>query len=141
MELPVDIYEKVTELSEIGSKAFDSSAFMSAISSWEAAKKLLPEPQEDWEAYMWLSASIGDAYFHLEQIEFAKSSFFDALNNIEGQSNPFVHYRLGQCFYKQGDEQKAIQSFLKAYMLDGKDIFSGKEGKKYLQLLQDKGLT
>lgn len=141
MELPDDIYNQVEDLSAEGSDLFDQSRLDEAIQKWSSALNLLPTPQADWGAYTWLSASIGDAQYQMNQLDAARHSFLDALNGPDGLDNPFIHYRLGQILIRLGEEEKGIQSLLKAYMLDGEQIFSADpDGASYLQKLRDKNL-
>ncbi|WP_175963899.1 tetratricopeptide repeat protein [Burkholderia pyrrocinia] len=140
--LPKKIQDELDALSEQGNVLCDASKFDEAIQRWSAALELLPEPRVDWEAYTWLSASIGDAQYQLEEFDAARQSFFDALNGPGGQENPFVHYRLGQSQVRLGDEEQGVASLLKAYMLDGDEIFDEDgEGEKYLQMLRDRKLV
>jgi tetratricopeptide (TPR) repeat protein len=141
-ELPKNIQNTLDSLSEQGNNLCDASKFDDAIQKWRAAMELLPEPCVDWEAYTWLSASIGDAQYQLGQIDAAQQSFYDALNGPDGPENPFIHYRLGQCLIKLGEENHGIQCLLEAYMLDGEDIFSvDAEGISCLQKLRDRKLV
>lgn len=141
MELPKTVSNKVDDLSSQGNDLCDESKFAQAIEKWRAAIELLPEPRVDWEAYTWLSASIGDAQYQAGQLDAARNSFYDALNGPGGQENPFIHYRLGQSLIRLKEEDRGIESLLKAYMLDGEEIFSADdEGAKYLQKLRDRKL-
>ncbi|HCF2456947.1 TPA: tetratricopeptide repeat protein [Pseudomonas aeruginosa] len=63
MELPDKICDEVDALSTEGNDLMDDEHFDAAIEKWTQALELLPDPKTDWEAYMWLSASIGDAQF------------------------------------------------------------------------------
>lgn len=142
MELPKVIQGKLDVLAEQGNKLCDASKFDEAIRLWRAAIELLPEPRVNWEAYTWLSASIGDAQYQLKEFDAARQSFFDALNGPGGQENPFVHYRLGQSQASLGDQEHGVASLLKAYMLDGEEIFDeDDEGAGYLQMLRDRKLV
>jgi tetratricopeptide (TPR) repeat protein len=136
-----EIFDKIEELSEQGNVFSEDSEFDKAIEIWSSALDLLPEPKTDFEAYTWLSASTGDALYFLERYEEAKHYFYNALNGLNGYGNPFVHYRLGQCLIILGNEEDGIQSLLKAYMLDGEDIFhQDDEGAPYLQKLRERKL-
>jgi tetratricopeptide (TPR) repeat protein len=138
MDLPADICDEIDDLAAQGDDLCDESKFEKAIEKWSAAMALLPEPRVDWEAYTWLSASIGDAQYQLGQLDAARHSFYDALNGPDGPGNPFVHYRLGQILIKLADEDRGTQSLLKAYMLDGNAVFSADpDGLIYLQKLRD----
>lgn len=142
MNLPDAVSEKLDALSAEGNDLMDEENFSAAIEKWSQALEILPEPKVDWEAYTWLSASIGDAQYQQQNLGLARDSFLDALNGPDGVGNPFVHYRLGQCQFKLGKTDIAIQSLLKAYMLDGEDIFHAEEdGLMYLQLLKERNLV
>ena len=113
MNLPQKTSEEIEALSESGNVLSDSDDFEGAIGKWKAALQLR------WDD--------------------ARDSFYDALNAEDGRGNPFVHYRLGQCLVNTGDERKGLESLLKAYMLDGEDIFNADEpdGLMYLKKLRD----
>lgn len=142
MELPDSIYTIVDLHSQRGNQFIDNEQFDAAIEEWSKALDVLPEPKTNWEAYMWLSASIGDAQYHKENYELARASFLNALNAPGGIKNPFVHYRLGQCQYKLGNKELGTDSLLRAYMLGGEDIFLAEDdGHFFLKILQDEHLT
>lgn len=65
-------------------------------------------------------------------------SFFQkAIANIEenGYHNPFILLRLGQSFLENNDTKQAKEFLLRAYMLEGENIFE-EEDEKYFQFLQ-----
>lgn len=132
-----DISEKIDELSEQGNDQIDQGQFLEAIQSWQAALNLLPPPVADWEAFTWLSASIGDAYYQLEKYSDALQALLDAHGSDASNPNPFVLYRIGQCYEKLKDIAKASEYLLQSYMMDGSDIFEeDHEGAYYLSLLK-----
>ncbi|WP_232468056.1 tetratricopeptide repeat protein [Bordetella genomosp. 13] len=144
LELPDDIYERVEALSEEGNVLMEDGDNEGAEAVWRQALDLLPEPKTEWEAYMWLNASIGEACYFQENYADAVQVLFDALNAPGGPENPFVHYMLGKALWQIGeDEDRAVDELLRAYMLDGVDIFDGdeEEGPDMLQLLIDRGLV
>ena len=144
MELPTDIYEQIEVLSEKGNNLIDEGNDSGAEAAWRQALALLPEPKTDWDAYTWLCASIGEACYFQGNYAAATQVLFDALNGPGAQENPFVHYMLGKALWQQGEaEDRAIDELLRAYMLDGVDIFDSDEGEgpEMLQLLQDQGLV
>ena len=141
IELPDEIYEQIEALSEAGNECSDEEDHEGAIGNWQQALSLLPEPHQDWEAATWLYASLGDAYCQSGQYELSKDASFNALNCPDGQDNPFIYYTLGKALLRLDDEQ-AVDALLRAYMLDGTDIFDtdGEEGEECLQVLADRGL-
>ncbi len=141
MELPDDIYEQIEILSESGNEASDDGDFDVAIHHWQQALSLLPEPAGQWEAYMWLSASIGDAFYQAGDYQSARASLHDALDGPDGQASGFVHYMLGKTLLRLDDE-KAVEHLLQAYMAEGLEIFESddEEGADSLKVLQDRKL-
>lgn len=141
MELAPEIFQKVTNLSEEGNELLEAHDSHPAILKWTQALALLPDPKSDWEAAMWLYASIGDAHYQAGEFSAASQALFDALNCPDGASNPFVHYRLGQSQMRLGNEKVGIDHLLQAYMLDGREIFDAENGgEEFLSILQQKGL-
>ena len=141
MELPDELYERITELSEQGNALMDNEDAAGAIVPWSSALSLLPSPKEQWEAYTWLCASLGDASFSLGNVAQAFHCFMDAMNGPDGQVNPFILYRAGQCCEALGNRKQALDLLVRAYALDGEDIFDAdEEGAVLLALLRKDGL-
>lgn len=130
-ELDDDIYDRITELSDEGNELAEEGDFEAAAAKFSEALELIPAPKTDWEAAMWLYASIGDMYYFLGSYEAAANSLFDALNCPDGFMNPFVHLRLGESLYELGRAGKAKEHLLQAYMLEGKDIFADEDTKYF----------
>ncbi len=97
MNISHHINSRIEDLSNAGSDLADANQFDKAASKWSEALGLLPDPKSDWEAATWLLASIGDALYQQGKWDEARTALYDALNCPDGQSNPFIHYRLGQC--------------------------------------------
>lgn len=142
VELPDDIYEQIEILSEAGNEACDAGDYDTAIIQWRQALSLLPDPVDQWEAAMWLNASIADACYLSGDYPGAKNALHDALNGPDGNASSFVHYLLGKTLTKL-DDSTGVDALLKAYMLEGADIFDAdeEEGPDMLQILQDRGLV
>lgn len=135
MELDKDIYDKIVILTDNGNKLFEIGDFDNALREYLNALEILPEPKTDWEAGLWLFTAIGDVFFVKQNYIEAKNYFFEAINCPEGYANPFVLYRLGQIFYELKDFEKAKEYMLKAYMIDGFEIFEG-ENTKYIDFFK-----
>jgi tetratricopeptide (TPR) repeat protein len=136
MELEGDLYRRVKRLSEQGNRHMEAEAWDKAVSIFDEALELLPEPKNQWEAALWLHASIGDACFMKGDFARAKEALFDALNCPDGNGNPFVLIRLGEVLLELGDTERAKEYLLRAYMLEGKGIFEA-EDPKYLLFLEE----
>ena len=73
----------------------------------------------------------------------AHQCFDKARGNLSGAGygNPFIMLRLGECCLEIGDEKNAIEYLLRAYMMEGKEIFEPDEngeddGQKYFDFLR-----
>src|SRR5688500_4836511 len=96
-ELPDEIHDRVTDLSEQGNDMLDAGNADGAIAVWRSALTLLPEPRQKWDATMWLYASIGDAQQQKGETEEALSSFHQAAASADGYANGFVQLGIGTC--------------------------------------------
>lgn len=136
-ELSQDVLDQIAELSESGNEYMDEDDFDAAVSMWEEALELIPDPQNTYAESVWLNASIGDAWFLQDDFESALTYFMIAKSNIaeNAYQNPFIMLRLGQCFLETGDTDQAKEFLLRAYMLDAESVFEG-EDDKYLSFLK-----
>ena len=132
-----DIVEMIDELSEQGNEAEGEGDLDAALTAWEEALALIPEPRNAYVESVWLQASIGDVYFQRGDYPDAMEFFEDAMGNLsgEGVSNPFVLLRLGQCCLETRDEKRAAELLLRAYMLEGDAIFE-EEDERYYDFLR-----
>ncbi|XUY27080.1 hypothetical protein RMR21_001500 [Agrobacterium sp. rho-8.1] len=133
-ELPDDIYQEVVRLSAIGDEHIELGSSTEAISAWQQALDLLPNPKRIWDASVWLNASIGDAFLQLNEFDSSLLSFREAESSSDGFSNAFVQFGLGASFYELGLTDEAKDHLLRAYMLEGEEIF-GESDPKYLSFL------
>lgn len=136
MELSEEIYQEILILTNEGERLMENGEFDSCIMSFEKALEMIPYPKYDWEATTWIFLAIGDAYFF--KLDYPQSilSFQEVLKCPDGIENPFTYLRLGQNYFEIGDMVNAKENLLKAYMLDGNDIFE-QEDIKYINLIID----
>jgi len=136
MELEDNIYNQIVSLAEEGDDFAEKEIFGSAISKYNEALDLLPEPKTDWEAATWLYVALGDALFSEKDFDAALDAYEKALISPEGTGNPYVWFCLGEVFYALGNFEKAKTHFMSAYLLDGEEIF--KDTKPvYISLITD----
>ncbi len=134
VELPEDIQEQMEALSEQGEEALDQGRFEEALDLYNQVLAILPEPREKWEAYVWLKAAMGDACFFMDRFDDGLDHFYEAYTASGPQNmNPFIVYRLGQIYRRLGDEENALEFLMRAYMLEGADIFEDEEDLVYLK--------
>ena len=135
MELDDLIYNKIVKLSNEGDNLVSRCKFDEAISKYEKALDLLPSSHYLWEAATWLYVAIGDTYFLENKFEIALNFFLEAQKCPNALANPFIYVRIGECFYEKGNFIKAKENLLRAYMLDGEDVFSDAD-PKYLKYIE-----
>jgi tetratricopeptide (TPR) repeat protein len=126
---------QVERLSEEGNTLVDGDDFDGALKKFTAALNLLPAPKTNWEAALWLYASMGDMYLFKEEYQQAAAHYYNALNCPDGHQSGFVHLRLGESLYELDDQPKALEHLLRAYLLEGKEIFAT-ENEKYFSFLK-----
>lgn len=136
MELEDNIYDQIIALSEEGDNFAEKEQFSSALTKYEAALSLVPEPKTDWEAATWLYVAIGDALFSQKKYDEALNAYEKALMSPDGTANPYIWFCLGEAFYALDNLEKAKQHFMSAYMLDGEDVFEDTD-PAYLELIAD----
>lgn len=127
-------YALIEKLSEEGNALADRNDFDAAIKKFEQALAIVPTPKTDYEASLWLYASIGDMYFSKGDHENSADNFYNALNCPDGQVNAFVHLRLGEDLFELKQKDESLDHLLRAYMLEGKEIYDG-ENEKYFEFL------
>lgn len=134
-ELPEEIYQQIELLSEAGNALAEAENYDAALAKFGEALQLLPAPKHEWEASTWLHASIGDMQFFKGDYAAAANSFFDALNGPDAATIGFVQLRLGECLLELKQEEPALEHLLRAYMLEGAEIFA-EEDSRYFDFLK-----
>jgi tetratricopeptide (TPR) repeat protein len=140
MILPDPLHAKVTERCKLGDSFFEQGMQEKALKEYEKALELIPVPKTQWETSSWVFAAIGDVFFYQKKFKRASDYFYDALNCPGTLDNPFLNLRLGQCLYEIGEIEKAEDFLLRAYMIEGKEIFKS-EDEKYFKILENKNYT
>ena len=124
-----------SRLSANGDSLVKRQEFEKAFACYRDALNLVPDPAEEWEATTWILAAIGDLYFLQRKVDKALSAFEDAVQCPGGLGNPFIHLRLGQCYFDLGKLDRAADELTRAYMGAGREILETENGK-YLQFLE-----
>ena len=142
-EITPEIKAKLDELAERGNQFEEEKQYEEAIQIWKEGLNLIPEPQQFYSETIWFLAAIGDIYFQKKLYSKAHECFDKARGNLsgEGYGNPFIMLRLGECCLEMGDEKNATEYLLRAYMMEGKEIFEPDEdgnddGQKYFDYLR-----
>ena len=131
------LQSELDELAEEGNKYFDNNEYDKALEIWKRALDLIPEPKKRISETVWFLTSMGYIYFLQGKYEEAFDNFEDARNNLSGEgiNNPFILLRLGQSAFELEKKELATENLLRAYMLEGKEIFE-EDDKKYFEFLK-----
>ena len=135
-EIPDQIFEEITTLSERGNQLASNGQLAEALSTFKQALALVPEPQGERDSAFWLLVSIGDMEFLLGRYPESRSVLMSAVTQFEeARSNPFVRMRLGQSMYELGEEKEAANWLAGAYLSEGVQIFD-QDDPKYLRFIK-----
>lgn len=130
-----EVYDEILIRCKKGDELVELGQYDDAIQFYFEALELVPYPKENWEASTWIYTALGDTYFQIKKYTESKNYLFEALNCPKGISNPFILLRLGQCFYKLNNMERAKEYLLKSYMVEGFEIFENEENK-YFELIK-----
>lgn len=128
-ELDHELHERIVALSSEGDELAAQSCFEEAIARYNEAWALIPEPRTDWNASTWVLAALGDAFFLGGHIPAARRPLEYAMRCPAGIGNPFLHLRLGQVLFEEGEFDRAADELIRAYMGAGEEIFSAEDPK------------
>lgn len=128
-----ELRARLDELAEKGNQLEDEEQYEAAVQAWEEGLSLIPEPKQFYSETVWFLAAIGDVWFNKGMFPKAHQCFDMARGNLsgDGYANPFIMLRLGECCLETGDEKNAAEYLLRAYMMEGREIFEEEEPKYF----------
>lgn len=131
-----ELFEEITELCTDGDEHAEEGDYSEALTCYNEALDLIPEPKRNWEAATWVYTAIGDAHFMMDDYQGAVDNFHEAYNSPGGATNPFVLLMLGKTYFELGNTAQAKEYLLRAYMLEGMTIFED-EDPEYFAVIKD----
>ncbi|WP_148715954.1 tetratricopeptide repeat protein [Chitinolyticbacter meiyuanensis] len=135
--LPAILHEQITALLDEGDKHFEKGRDAQALAKYREAEVLLPTERERFEASTIVLTAIGDTQFQLGDFNAASETLILALRCPEGEGNPFIHLRLGQCALELGNEARAADQLAQAFETGGVEVFED-EDERYLDFLKQR---
>lgn len=130
-ELDADTYDAIVRHCKAGDLSTESGVYATAIESYRAALTMIPHPRTDWNASTWVLGVLGDAYLFSQDYEQAAIVLEEAMHCPDGLGNPYLHLRLGQCYFDLGQSDMAADHLMRAYMGGGAELFSGQDDKYF----------
>jgi tetratricopeptide (TPR) repeat protein len=113
--------KEIKKICELGSEHMEKNAFTEAESCFTKALELLPDPASDHEFYHWIMASLGDACLSQNKLKESENHLLEATKGMV--DNPYVWLQLGRTYRLQSKTKKATDSLMRAYMIEGEEIF------------------
>lgn len=136
-ELPPKVLATIQSLCAEGDKLAAGRKFEEAISRYDRAWQLVPDPKNHWNASTWILAAIADAAFLSGYKTSAREALEYAMSCPRAVGNPFLHLRLGQVLYDAGEHDRAADELMRAYMGGGAELFET-EDASYLSFLRSR---
>lgn len=134
-ELSDELYDSIIQELEQGDDASEGGFLKSALKHYENALTQIPIPKTDWEIALHVYTALGDCCFDLEDYPSANYHYNKALLCPDGIENGYIWLGLGQSFCELGEIEKARDALMRAYMLEGQDIFED-EDEKYFDMIK-----
>lgn len=129
-----DLHTRISDLCARGDERAEIENYQAAVTLYDRAWSLLPEPKTSHEAATWILAAIGDAHVLDGNFASAHEALTACMHCPGAVGNPFIHLRLGQAQFELGNMDRAADELMRAYMGGGPEIFA-MEDKKYLAFL------
>jgi len=134
-ELDESTHREITRLCEIADDLAERGRYEDALTEYNKAWQLIPDPKNEWETATWVLAAIADSCFLAGKHKSARQALEYAMTCPGGVGNPFLHLRFGQILFEAGELEVAADELMRAYMGAGKEIFE-KDSPKYFAFLQ-----
>lgn len=130
-KLAMNTQKEIEFLCEQGDFHYRNKEYAKAITFFWRAYDCLPEPKEEWVAGTWILGAIGDSNFMNRDYQSGITNLSVAINHFPyANENPFLHLRLGQCYFELNQFEKATYEFTVVCAIDGEDLFR-LEDEKY----------
>lgn len=121
LHVDIEAKAKIELLCKNGHDEYQQCNYPKALRLFYQAWLQLPKPQSQYHHAPWILTAIADCYFKQNSFEQATEALNSALHcpsiKNEHQQLGFMHTRLGQCCYQQGNHRLARQHFEQAQHL------------------------
>jgi tetratricopeptide (TPR) repeat protein len=138
-ELDDAVYEQIKAFCASGDALAEAGAFKEAVVEYNKAWELVPDPRNEWNASTWILAAVADACFLGGYKGTAYDTLAYAMTCPGAIGNPFLHLRFGQILHDRGDLDHAADELIRAYALEGEEIFAA-EDPRYLAFLKTRAI-
>jgi tetratricopeptide (TPR) repeat protein len=134
--LPDDLYDTIMSNMDNGDNSMEAESYNEASTFYQQALAKVPESKHDWEISLHIYTALGDVSFNLKDFESAIYYYNQALQCPEGTGAGYVWLGLGQAYFEVNEIDKSKEALLRAYMLEGDEIFEG-VNRQYFRLIEE----
>ena len=134
-ELSDELYDSIMDDMEKGDNLCEQEHFKTALTHYQKGLDKVPEQKTNWEIALHLYTALGDCHFNLGDYELSNDSYNQALKCPGALDNGYIWLGLGQSYFELENQDKAKDSLMSAYMLEGEEIFDDQD-KKYFELIK-----
>lgn len=127
--------DEVERLLAEGEESVSVERYAEALTRFQGAWDLLPEPKEEHELTIQILAAIADCWFFLGSWDKCREAVQHAFRCGAELDNPFFRLRLGQSLYELGDKREAANWLVPVYLSEGRKPFIS-EDPKYLEFFR-----
>lgn len=137
-----NLEEQLEKLYEKGNQLEREERYDEALQAWQEGYAMIPvNSRLDLEMTNQFLAAIGDVYFLRKSMYQKAYECFNTARGYGGYDNSFIMLRLGECCLELGDERNAAEYLMRAWMMEGEEIFKPDEngeddGSKYYEFLR-----
>ncbi|MBE6062118.1 MAG: tetratricopeptide repeat protein [Clostridium butyricum] len=135
MQLDDNLYKQILDICNDGKFCVKRGRNNEAIEHYKKALELVSEPKGEWMATFWLYESIGDAYFYDFLYKECLEWMMKAFALPDGDKDPFVLLRIGECHYEMGNFEQAKKFLLETRKYDVKNLME-MDDSKYFNLIK-----
>jgi len=139
LELDEQTHQMIKAHCARGDSLAEVRNFEDAIAAYNEAWRLIPAPQNDWDAATWVLAAIADSAYLGGDITTAREAIEYGMTCPGALGNPFMHLRFGQILLDSNEKDRAADELMRAYMGAGPEIFTH-ENSKYLSFLKSRAI-
>lgn len=117
-------------ISKIIEEAFifeDNDDYLYAKTLYEEAISYLPEPKESLRMYGFLNTCIAEILFDERQYRDCIDIMKSVRSTTYHLTNPLILLIIGKCYYELDELDLSADYLMRAYLLEGIDIFKGED--------------
>lgn len=135
-QIAQDDFESIVYYIELGEQYISKKEYRKAFDLFYKALEKVPDEKQDWDISLDIYCELGDCSLALNEINNADYFFNKALGCPDGFISGKVWIGLGKFYNTQGLVNKTQDAFMRAYMLEGVEIFEKENNKEFFKFIK-----